>query len=146
MKVKTFHALTMQDAIRAIKEELGPDAVILSSKEVHQGGRLMSYFNKPVLEVMAAAEYDPLPPIKPSREAPAKSEDRKASKTPSSASTWTQPVGPEVFRDTLQGMLAKPGPASQKSAKPIVSSPALRSAPHAPTRSSNRSHDQIGRA
>ena len=42
MKVKTFHALTMQDAIRAIKEELGPDAVILSSKEVHQGGRLMS--------------------------------------------------------------------------------------------------------
>jgi len=52
MKVKTFHALTMQDAIRAIKEELGPDAVILSSKEVHQGGRLMSYFNKPVLEVM----------------------------------------------------------------------------------------------
>ena len=65
MKVKTFHALTMQDAIRAIKEELGPDAVILSSKEVHQGGRLMSYFNKPVLEVMAAAEYDPLPAIKP---------------------------------------------------------------------------------
>ena len=39
MKVKTFHALTMQDAIRAIKEELGPDAVILSSKEVHQGGQ-----------------------------------------------------------------------------------------------------------
>ena len=25
MKVKTFHALTMQDALREIKEELGPE-------------------------------------------------------------------------------------------------------------------------
>ncbi|NJL16858.1 MAG: protein FlhF, partial [Nitrospira sp.] len=39
MKVKIFHALTMQDAMRTIKEELGPDAIILSSKEVREGGR-----------------------------------------------------------------------------------------------------------
>ncbi len=128
MKVKTFHALTMQDAIRAIKEELGPDAVILSSKEVHQGGRLMSYFNKPVLEVMAAAEYDPLPPIKPSRDTSVPSEPRKAPQAPSSANTWTQPVGPEVFRDTLQGMLAKPAPASPGMKPPAVSSPTPRQA------------------
>lgn len=60
MKVKTFHALTMQDAMRAIKEELGPEAIILSSKEVHQGGRMLRVFNRPVLEVMAACEQDPL--------------------------------------------------------------------------------------
>ncbi|MBS0151700.1 MAG: flagellar biosynthesis protein FlhF [Nitrospira sp.] len=58
MKVKTFHALTMQDALRAIKEELGPDAIILSSKEVREGGRLLRVFNHSVLEVMAAAEYE----------------------------------------------------------------------------------------
>lgn len=58
MKVKTFHALTMQDALRAIKEELGPDAIILSSKEVREGGRLLRVFNHTVLEVMAAAEYE----------------------------------------------------------------------------------------
>jgi flagellar biosynthesis protein FlhF len=58
MKVKTFHALTMQDAMRAIKEELGPEAIILSSKEVHQGGRMLRVFNRPVLEVMAACEQD----------------------------------------------------------------------------------------
>jgi len=128
MKVKTFHALTMQDAIRAIKEELGPDAVILSSKEVHQGGRLMSYFNKPVLEVMAAAEYDPLPPIKPSRDTSVANEARKAPQAPSSASTWTQPVGPEVFRDTLQGMLAQPASPSHVYGlnQPVTSSPAPR--------------------
>jgi flagellar biosynthesis protein FlhF len=61
MKVKTFHALTMQDAMRAIKEELGPEAIILSSKEVHQDGRVLRVFNRPVLEIMAACEQDPLP-------------------------------------------------------------------------------------
>ncbi|HET9395182.1 MAG TPA: hypothetical protein VFO36_03920, partial [Nitrospiraceae bacterium] len=58
MKVKTFHALTMQDAMRAIKEELGPDAIILSAKEVRDGGRVLRAFNRPVLEVMAASDQD----------------------------------------------------------------------------------------
>jgi flagellar biosynthesis protein FlhF len=58
MKVKTFHALTMQDAMRDIKEELGPDAIILSAKEVREGGRLLRVFNRPVLEVMAASDQD----------------------------------------------------------------------------------------
>ena len=42
-----------------IRAELGPDAIILSSKEVQQGGRLLRLFNRPVLEVMAAAEQPP---------------------------------------------------------------------------------------
>jgi flagellar biosynthesis protein FlhF len=58
MKIKIFHAVTMQDAMRAIKEELGPDAIILSSKEVREGGRLLRIFNRPVLEIMAAAEQE----------------------------------------------------------------------------------------
>ncbi|MCC6141086.1 MAG: flagellar biosynthesis protein FlhF [Nitrospira sp.] len=133
MKVKTFHALTMQDAIRAIKEELGPDAVILSSKEVHQGGRLMSYFNKPVLEVMAAAEYDPLPPVKPSRESSAPREPKSAPQVSSAAATWTQPVGPEVFRETLQGMLAKPVSSPDQAKPPVAPAPIHRQArPAAP--------------
>lgn len=125
MKVKTFHALTMQDAIRAIKEELGPDAVILSSKEVQQGGRLMSYFNKPVLEVMAAAEYDPLPVIKPTPDKTLTNESRpSASHTP--ASTWTQPVGPDAFRETLQGMLATPNHTVPQSPVPQAPPPTPR--------------------
>src|SRR5574337_825896 len=58
MKVKTFHTLTMQDAMRDIKEELGPDAIILSVKEVREGGRPLKAFNRPVLEVMAASDHD----------------------------------------------------------------------------------------
>jgi flagellar biosynthesis protein FlhF len=142
MKVKTFHALTMQDAIRAIKEELGQDAVILSSKEVHQGGRLMSYFNKPVLEVMAAAEYDPLPAIKPTRDEPVSNESRKPAAA-SPASTWTQPVGPDAFRETLQGMLAAPGPAQHRAPEPTASSPAPRRVQTPAPRSLERNHDRL---
>lgn len=58
MKVKTFYALTMQDAMRDIKEELGSDAIILSAKEVREGGRTLKAFNRPVLEVMAASDHD----------------------------------------------------------------------------------------
>lgn len=60
MKVKTFHALTMQDAMRAIKEELGPDAIIVSAKEVREGGKVVRAFNRPILEVMAASDQDAL--------------------------------------------------------------------------------------
>ncbi|MEQ1796094.1 MAG: flagellar biosynthesis protein FlhF [Nitrospira sp.] len=142
MKVKTFHALTMQDAIRAIKEELGPDAVILSSKEVHQGGRLMSYFNKPVLEVMAAAEYDPVPAIKPTKQEPASNESRKAS-TPAPAASWTQPVGPDAFRETLQGMLKATSPMPLSAVEPPASAPAPRPARSSVRRSLGLKNDRL---
>lgn len=58
MKVKTYRALTMQDAIRSIKEELGPDAVILSTKQVRRGGRVFGLFSRPLIEVMAAADCE----------------------------------------------------------------------------------------
>lgn len=102
MKVKTFHALTMQDAIRAIKEELGPDAIILSSREVRQGGRLLRLFNRPILEVMAAAEHDvrrmPPAPLQPAaRVAPAQT-------APEPDAPAAHPA--HTFQDTLQAMLA----------------------------------------
>ena len=112
MKVKTFHALTMQDAIRAIKEELGPEAIILSSKEVHQGGRLLRLFNRPVLEVMAAAEEDVLRPTPPPREEIPKPAH---STRPSEATTTTAPAAHE-FHETLQSMLQPARTLSSKAA------------------------------
>ena len=99
MKVKTFHALTMQDALRDIKEELGPDAIILSAKEVREGGRILQAFNRPVLEVMAASDQDvqrfhqsgekmqPAPPVK------------------SSDAESIPALSAQTFQQTLQGML-----------------------------------------
>ncbi len=57
MKIKTYQALTMREALKSIKEELGPDAVILSTKEVRRGGHLFGLFSRPVIEVTAATDY-----------------------------------------------------------------------------------------
>ncbi|MBE0482280.1 MAG: flagellar biosynthesis protein FlhF [Bacterioplanes sp.] len=46
MKVKRFNAANMQQALRLVSQELGPDAVILSTKKLDQG-----------FEVVAALDY-----------------------------------------------------------------------------------------
>jgi len=56
MKIKTFQALTMGEALRLIKQELGPDAVILSSKQVRKGGGMFGLFGRPMVEVAAAVD------------------------------------------------------------------------------------------
>lgn len=59
MKIKTFQALTMTEALRTIKEELGADAVILSTKSVKQQGKMFGLFGRAVVEVTAAIDFDP---------------------------------------------------------------------------------------
>lgn len=51
MQVKKFEAPTMQEALKVIKRELGPDAIILSTKNIKSGFGLMS---KASVEVTAA--------------------------------------------------------------------------------------------
>jgi flagellar biosynthesis protein FlhF len=97
MKVKTFHALTMQDAMRAIKEELGPDAIILSAKEVREGGRVVQAFNRPVLEVMAASDQD----VQRSSQAAEKVSHGAAPGRRSNEGLEAAPT----FQQTLHGML-----------------------------------------
>ncbi|MDI6601736.1 MAG: 50S ribosome-binding GTPase [Thermoanaerobacteraceae bacterium] len=57
MKVKKYIAEDMQKAFSMIKEDLGKDAVILSSQRVRKRG-LKGYFSKPVFEVIAAVDED----------------------------------------------------------------------------------------
>ncbi len=54
MQVKVFEAEDMPSALRMIKDELGPDALILSSRTIRKGG--MGLFGKPMLEVTAAID------------------------------------------------------------------------------------------
>ncbi len=56
MQVKVFESEDMSSALRMIKEELGPDALILSSRTIRKGG--MGLFGKPMLEVTAAIDDD----------------------------------------------------------------------------------------
>ncbi len=64
MLVKTFQAASMPEALRMVKAELGPDAMILSTKKERTGG-FLGFFSKQVYRVTAA--IDPVrkqaPPI-----------------------------------------------------------------------------------
>ncbi|MFA6822270.1 MAG: flagellar biosynthesis protein FlhF [Geobacter sp.] len=80
MLVKTFQAATMAEALRQVKAELGPDAMILSTKKEKQGG-ILGFFSKQVVKVTAAIDpHRPAPPPpavvreRPERERTAKEE------------------------------------------------------------------------
>lgn len=69
MLVKTFQAPTMTEALRLVKAELGPDAMIISTKKEKQGG-ILGFFSKQVVKVTAAIDphTPPPPPPPPPRE------------------------------------------------------------------------------
>jgi flagellar biosynthesis protein FlhF len=58
MQVKTFKAVNMPEALRMVKSEFGPDAMILSSRKERRNG-LLGRFYKPYFEVMAALDNSP---------------------------------------------------------------------------------------
>lgn len=55
MLVKTFQSASMAEALRMVKAELGPDAMILSTKKEKTGG-ILGFFSKPVYRVTAAID------------------------------------------------------------------------------------------
>lgn len=68
----------MAEALRKIKEELGPDAVILSTRQVKPGKGVFGMLGRPILEVTAAADVEglakraraPVPPPRAEPEVP----------------------------------------------------------------------------
>ncbi len=72
MRIKVFREETTKEAMDKVKEEFGPDAVILHTKKYKKGG-FLGYGSKHVVEVTAAIEdtpprqrlLPPLPPLEP---------------------------------------------------------------------------------
>lgn len=58
MQIKTFRALDMREALRAVKEELGPEAIIISTQPVKAGGPTFGLFGRQMVEVTAAVDRD----------------------------------------------------------------------------------------
>ncbi|MDR2883976.1 MAG: flagellar biosynthesis protein FlhF [Deferribacteraceae bacterium] len=59
MKIKKYEVTDMKEALRQIKQELGPDAVILTTRKVMKPSGL-GLLSRQVLEVTAAVDYDKL--------------------------------------------------------------------------------------
>jgi len=57
MNIKKFIAENAQEAMKMVKKEMGPDAVILGTKTISQAGRAYGR-NKKGIEVTAAVDYD----------------------------------------------------------------------------------------
>ncbi len=56
MKIKRFEAANVQEALQAVKRELGPDAVILASRELRKTGGVFGLLGRPRVEVTAAID------------------------------------------------------------------------------------------
>ena len=118
MKIKLFHAETMHEAIRDIKAELGPDAVILSTKRVRQGSLPFGLFGRPLLEVTAATDRDTkeFAPI-PQPTTPAVRQDARTA-TPAPAQ---EPF--PVFQDTLSALLRTSDTTASRARHASMSAP-----------------------
>lgn len=60
MKLKTYHAYSMAEALRAVKRDLGADAVILHTRSFKRGG-WFGLFRRTVIEVTATPAAAPQP-------------------------------------------------------------------------------------
>ena len=58
MQFKTYQAIDMAEAIVRIKADLGPDAVILSSRKIKNVNGAYGILGRPLIEVTAAADED----------------------------------------------------------------------------------------
>ncbi len=56
MQIRKFEAEDMPQALRAIREEMGPNAVVLSTREVRKKGGMLGILTRPTLEVMVAVD------------------------------------------------------------------------------------------
>jgi flagellar biosynthesis protein FlhF len=70
MQIKRFEAKNMTEALRQIKRELGPEAVILSAKDRRRENRLLGISRKIGVEVTAAIdeEYADMPARRPTQQ------------------------------------------------------------------------------
>lgn len=70
----------MPEALRLIREEMGPDAVILSTRQVKPGKGVFGLLGRPLLEVTAAADVNEpvLPPHEPRAPAPRPARQRSS--------------------------------------------------------------------
>jgi flagellar biosynthesis protein FlhF len=122
MKMKVFHADTMHDAIRAIKDELGPDALILSTKRVKRGSLPFSIFGRSLLEVTAATDSNAEQTV-PDQQATSLSMQDNA------LPVERQREAAPAFQDTLNSLLRPPHPPESGVEKAKVSSSSTKPAP-----------------
>lgn len=142
MKIKRFVAPDMRQAMREVREEQGPDAVILSTRRVDEGIEIIAAVDydealvreaarhgaapapavvamPPELPPRAAAPLPPPPPVRESRvetPAPANRPTRSATESPNRGASSTPATAPaEPVRGGIRAVRSEPGHAQPPS-------------------------------
>ncbi|SVC86169.1 uncharacterized protein METZ01_LOCUS339023, partial [marine metagenome] len=66
MDLKRYRVNNIQEALQLIKKDLGPEAVIVSTRQIKEGKGTFGLFGKTVLEVTAALDREKPAPAKTS--------------------------------------------------------------------------------
>ncbi|MBL8058365.1 MAG: hypothetical protein JNK29_16795 [Anaerolineales bacterium] len=133
---RTFRAPSMAEALAVVQRELGPEALILSVRQV-PGGPAWQIWRKPIVEVaaLAAPKVEPKsePHPQPQRAAEGPAEARPEPRRPTGRTApLTPPSGPNEFATKaaqIQALLAE-----MKAARPAAEAPAPAPAPARPAK------------
>ncbi len=115
MQVKIFEADDMASGLKMVKEALGPDALILSTRTVRRGR--LGVLGRPIMEITAAVDMSWNEPPAPSRPAPPPSrpaQDRPAPKQRQSRFTATV----DDNQLTYEEIWNRPGTGQPEPARP----------------------------
>jgi flagellar biosynthesis protein FlhF len=94
MQIRTYTAVSMKDALTQIKSELGSNAVIISTREIKESG--YGLMSKPLIEVVAAVDYDNDTFIKRMQGKNARHGTPKAPRHPAPALPVSEHIGDEI--------------------------------------------------
>jgi flagellar biosynthesis protein FlhF len=111
MHVKRFEAADMAEALRMVKLELGPHAVILSTRQIKKGGGTFGIFGRSFVEVTAAVDREAVDPTRPVLQ-PRSLAAAPARVTTPDATDMTRVLDPiqrdvETMKDLLQQLALK---------------------------------------
>jgi flagellar biosynthesis protein FlhF len=126
MFVKSYIAKEMPEAMERIRKELGPDAVLLSSRQI-KGKGFFGMFGKKLVEVTVAYEPTPGKTIIPERRAERLESSQAGDKKPAQGAAQTD--GKEKFSELVQqksdafAEAAKKAPSERKQAGKATACP-----------------------
>jgi len=123
MQTRTFQARNMTEAMQMVKAELGPDAMIISSRKERRKG-ILGMFTRPVIRITAAAE-----PPAPRRSVPYQEESREDSTRDAFRRSMLEPLARDLrelrervdsLTTTSQAVPAQAASAPQQSVEPVT--------------------------
>ncbi|MHC1698322.1 MAG: flagellar biosynthesis protein FlhF [Geobacteraceae bacterium] len=121
MQTRTFQAANMADALQLVKAELGPDAMIISSKQERRKG-LLGFFTRPVFRIIATIDTSPQRKVAHYRE----DQGREGTTRDAFRDSMLEPLARELkeLRERVDSLLVKESASRQEPVLPASVAPA----------------------